>query len=307
MESPFDASTEQMLTETIRKHAVPMGVRSTGVDPVLTKLKGIRVVLFDVYGTLLISGSGDVGTTDVDSRPAAFSDALEAIGIDYKGENEEGVARLGETIREHHARSRAREIEFPEVEIRNVWQEVLAGLADAGRIAPGARDADATRLALEYEMRTNPVWPMPNCLETLRALSTGGLQLGIVSNAQVFTRLLFPALLGASLAEIGFDPELCAWSYVSGQAKPGTFLYEQVNDRLAERGIAAHGVLYVGNDMLKDVWPASRVRFHTALFAGDARSYRPRSDDERVGTVTPDLVLTNLAQLPECVLTTGFR
>jgi len=82
------------------------------------------------------------------------------------------------------------------------------------------------------------------------------------------------------------------------------FLYfggiQQVLNELA----GAHGInpqqpLYVGNDMLKDIWPAARLGCKTALFAGDRRSLRLREDDERCRELEPDLVVDDLSQLAQ--------
>ena len=59
--------------------------------------------------------------------------------------------------------------------------------------------------------------------------------------------------------------------------------------------------VYVGNDMLNDVWAASEAGLRTAWFAGDSRSCRPREDDSRCRGLVPDVVLTSLMQLPECL------
>lgn len=305
MTEPFNLPTQDQLLEIIRRQSHPMQAVPTGVEPRLQVIANVRAVVFDVYGTLLVSGSGDVGTTDVDSRPAAFGEALTSIGMPWEGDNKAGVELVSRTIARHHSRDRTRGVDHPEVDIREVWRDVITALVDEGSLDESTIPSDMTRLALEYEMRTNPVAAMPDCRHVLQQIREAGLILGIVSNAQVFTRLLFPGLLNESLDDLGFDPQLCVWSYKHRRAKPGTFLYEQMAAGLESRGVAAHEVLYVGNDMLKDVWPASQVGFHTALFAGDRRSYRPRKGDERVRGIEADLVLTNLAQLPECVITTN--
>ena len=51
--------------------------------------------------------------------------------------------------------------------------------------------------------------------------------------------------------------------------------------------------------------PASRVGFRTALFAGDRRSLRPREGDPRTAGVVPDLVITEMRSLLDCVGETG--
>ena len=62
-----------------------------------------------------------------------------------------------------------------------------------------------------------------------------------------------------------------------------------------------HDAIYVGNDMLNDVWAASQAGMQTAWFAGDARSCRRREDDPRCRSLRPDVVLTSLMQLLQCL------
>ena len=241
-------STE--LIERIRALSRPLEPVATGVAPQLRPIAGLKAILFDVYGTLLVSASGDVGTT---------SDG-------------EANAPLLEQIRLDHERRRALGAEFPEVEIRDIWKT----------IQPGAEDTE--RLAVEHECRVNPVWPMPGAAETLAALEARGLATGIVSNAQFYTPLVFRALLGRP------PPEPAAWSFEHGEAKPSAKLFRVALDALTARGIRPCDVLYIGNDAVKDIAPAAALGCHTALFAGDRRSYRP-------GPQQPDLVVTHLSQL----------
>ncbi|MGD8667822.1 MAG: hypothetical protein PVI58_17580, partial [Desulfobacterales bacterium] len=65
----------------------------------------------------------------------------------------------------------------------------------------------------------------------------------------------------------------------------------------AAKGIARSSTLVVGNDMLNDIYPAKKMGFQTALFAGDARSLRLRKDDPRCHDLRADLILTDLEQL----------
>jgi putative hydrolase of the HAD superfamily len=67
--------------------------------------------------------------------------------------------------------------------------------------------------------------------------------------------------------------------------------------KIAEKGVSPASVLYIGNDMLNDIYPARQTGFKTALFAGDERSLRLRSDDPRCRGLRADLVITDLSQL----------
>ena len=286
--------------ELVRRQSRPLAPLPTGVTPRLVPMPNIRAVLFDVYGTLVVSASGDVGTATGSDPPTALAEAFDELGLALACDPAEGVARLHETITSHQAAARERGVEYPEVDIVRVWQDVYLTIAAGEDDAPAAH-VDFRRLAVEYEVRANPVWPMPHAAECLAALRVGERRLGIVSNAQFFTPELFPALLGGSLAELGFDPECQYYSYQHGEAKPGTHLYRLAADRLAARGIAAADVLYIGNDRRNDVWPAAAVGFRTALFAGDARSLRLRQDDPQLADVLPDAIVTDLGQVSELV------
>jgi putative hydrolase of the HAD superfamily len=133
-----------------------------------------------------------------------------------------------------------------------------------------------------------------------------GLVLGIVSNAQFYTPLMLEGFLDSSLDDLGFDAECCAWSYRLLEAKPSTRIYEEALAGLERvHGIEPSEVLYVGNDLRNDIWPASLTGCRTALFAGDARSLRLREDDPRCTGVVPDRIVTDLRQISENILPLG--
>ena len=284
----------------IRERSAPLEPLPTGRPEHVERLDGIKAVLFDVYGTLVISGSGDVGVNAAEGRAGAFSAACEAAGTPCADRGEAGVAALRAAIDADHAAAKARGVDYPEVDIRDVWRAALRELE-----VTEPRTHTVERLAVEYECRTNPTWAMPHAADVLRELKGRGLLLGIVSNAQFFTPHLFPAHLGDTLEGFGFDPDVRAWSWEHRRAKPGTFLYEHAAETLAGKGIEPHAVLYVGNDLLNDCTPARAVGFRTALFAGDARSLRLREGDDRVRETRPTVTVTDLSRLVDCLPAVG--
>lgn len=62
----------------------------TPAIPVLKKLQDIRVIAYDFYGTLFISGVGDIGIDDGKSDPTVMLDALKNADIDIL-DNEIGL------------------------------------------------------------------------------------------------------------------------------------------------------------------------------------------------------------------------
>jgi len=287
-------SIPRYLVGSIRYLSTPLEPIPTDVVPTLDPLPGVRAVLFDVYGTLVISASGDIGLAGERDTAGAFAAALESAGI--RAPTAAGPERLEPAIRASHTQRKAAGIEFPEVDILAVWEEVLGGEV------PASRDKLA-RLTVEYECRVNPVWPMPGLVQLLADLRRRSLVLGIVSNAQFYTPLMLEGFLGAPLTDLGFDAECCAWSYRLLEAKPSTRIYRTALAGLDRvHGIAPGEVLYVGNDLRNDIWPASVTGCRTALFAGDARSLRLREDDPRCAGVVPDRVVTDLSQITDAIL-----
>ncbi|HEY5621510.1 MAG TPA: HAD family hydrolase [Pontiella sp.] len=293
------------LEEILIKNSQPLLPIATGVTPKAQKLAGIRAVLFDVYGTLFISGSGDVGTATAIDTAEALTQALVVSGFqgDLERAGELGIEMLKGEILEWHRAGRETGVEFPEVEITKIWKKIIETLCQTEALKKCDVEMDQIRrLGIEYECRVNPVYPMPGCLETLRQLRETGLVLGIVSNAQFYTPLLFSSFFGLSIEALGFDPECCIWSYKELKAKPSTDLFSKAGRFLEKNhSIRLSETMYVGNDMLNDIYTASRSGCRTVLFAGDDRSLRLRENDDRCSGLKPDAVVTSLDQLPGLV------
>ena len=291
------------LTESIHQNSPPLAPVPPDANPKLNKIGSIKAVLFDVYGTLFISGSGDVGTAAATDTAEALTQALVVSGFegDLEQAGQVGNALLKTEILEWHKAGHEAGADFPEVEITKVWKKLIDSLCNTDTLTTVEVEFDQIRrLAVEYECRVNPVFPMPNSLETLEALKKRGLVLGIVSNAQFYTPLLFPAFFGKTTEELGFDPDCCIWSFKELKAKPSVALFPKAQKFLTKNhGIAPEETVYVGNDMLNDVYCAQQAGCKTVLFAGDQRSLRLREKDERCLAIQPDAVVTSLNQLME--------
>jgi len=286
------------LIHRIREQSRPLDPLPAGVPPDLHPIDGVETVLFDIYGTLLVSGSGEVGTASATDTPEALTQALIAAGYsgDCTAAGRHGPELLKAEIARSHAAARAGGAEFPEVDILQIWEKVIGTLSAMKILEPDDDEPRRMRLAVEYEVLVNPVWPMPGAEETIASLRARGFRLGIVSNAQFYTPLTITALFGKTVEELGFDPSLCVWSCEELRAKPETALFRKLTPR-----IDLARSLYVGNDMLNDIWTASQTGCRTILFAGDRRSLRLREQDPRCHALKPDGVIDDLRQIPERV------
>lgn len=251
----------------------------------------VRCLLCDIYGTLYISGCGDVGIAKRQHQPKELIAQLlnqHNLSIDPQ----KLLQQLYHAIDEHHQQSMAKGVAYPEVRIEKIWKTIL----------PIDDDTKVREFAMAFEMIVNPVWPMPYLEQLIKTCRLNRIRLGIISNAQFYTPYLFEWFLGQNLDELGFDETLTFFSYAWGHAKPSPLLFETALQRLERMGISARQTVYIGNDMRKDIIPAKKVGFQAVLFAGDARSLRMDKDLFDDGSHVPDLVVTDLQQLIECLI-----
>jgi FMN phosphatase YigB (HAD superfamily) len=210
-----------------------------------------RAVIFDVYGTLLVSPK-----TGVHVDPTAddgLRHIIESFGCSAPASPS---TELHAAVRRHHASS---SMQYPEVDLRILWREIL-------NLDP---TVEIERLVETLETDWHPSHLMPGAEALLGYLSESEIALGLLSNAQCHT-------LGA-LGPVAdhLSPDLTLLSYREGVAKPAPELFQTLVKRLAKRGISPHEVLFIGNDPLQDILPAAAVGMKTALFTGHPLSLRP--------------------------------
>lgn len=269
----------------------------------------LRAVVFDIYGTLMISASGDVDEAQLKSDHLLHAlqnahiwinvinymrkkDLLDNMLLEFRG-----------MVVDFHKCQRERGVSYPEIDVLALWARVLDKVDKMGFISMDGL-TEIRRMTFEFELYSNPVYPMPGMHDIILELSKRKVPLGIVSNAQFYTPQIMNFFLSGRYRQVleidYFDPALTVYSFRMMKAKPDESLYRYLLLPLKERyGLKPSQVLYVGNDMLKDIWPAGRVGFKTALFAGDKRSLRLRRDQPVVKNVVPDFVITHLNQIKE--------
>jgi putative hydrolase of the HAD superfamily len=271
---------------SVQKYIQPLTPIPTSLTSIGNLDDDIRCLLFDIYGTLFISGSGDISLAEKSSPQL---EAIEGLLAEYgiRKSPRDLLDEFHGAIKARHMELRSQGIDFPEVRIDRIWKQVLQ-----------MADEETTRtFAVKFELISNPVYPMPGLAEMLSSCRQRGLSMGIVSNAQFYTPCLFEWFLDGDLQSLGFNPELVFYSYQFEFAKPSATLFGLAAARLEEKGILPSSALYLGNDMLNDIYAAKNAGFKTGLFAGDNRSLRLRSEDPRCRDLKPDLVVTDLAQL----------
>lgn len=279
----------------------------TGVEPDYKRDASIKAIVFDIYGTLLVSASGDIEQALMSEN--ILKEALESANITLNTEDENALKHILDdfeyTIQVCHQSSRNNDIPYPEIDILTIWEIVLLHARRKNLVSFGD-DMDTMRMTCVFEFMSNRVYPMPNMKEVINKLWDKKIPLGIVSNAQFYTPVVMNYFLhqNYTLNEFieGFQKDLSVFSYKLGKGKPDTYLFNELIDPLKKSyGLRPDEVLFVGNDMLKDIYTSKQLGFKTVLFAGDQRSLRWRKEDRRVNGLKPDHVITDLTQLLEIV------
>ncbi|MBW7996329.1 MAG: hypothetical protein FVQ81_07145 [Candidatus Glassbacteria bacterium] len=287
----------------------------------LPELRGIRLVLWDIYGTLFATRAGDLegSLSAPEAMLGAFGLTADEFGFTAAfGSRDEAALWLRdcylELIETEREEKKKNQFPFPEVRIEHVWRSILGRLDSRG----WRRDSSNDRLlpylvSLFYEISFQQAIIYTAAWPALTSIKRQGLLQGIVSNAQFYTPLLLDHFLRSQSGgqcsspwEI-FDPGLSAFSYLPGLSKPDPRIFQPVLDQAAVRGIAAAEILYVGNDKFNDVHCASQLGLRTALFAADSSSLKLHRDNEAADRAEPDAVVTDFCQLPFILGRSGNR
>jgi putative hydrolase of the HAD superfamily len=218
------------------------------------KSMDIRAVAFDVNGTLVRILTED--DTDQIFRTAAHF--LTYQGIDLHRHQVRDL--YFQMLKEQQQASRQ---EHPEFDAVDIWRGIIEGhLTDFTRSVPSAKLDQLPLFLAEVSRgiarRRLHLYPhVHEVLDVLRACYP----LALVTDAQ-------SAYARAELHKVGlldyFDPIIVSGDH--GYRKPDRRLFQFALDGLR---VAAENVLFVGNDMYRDIFGARRVGMQTVLFDSD--------------------------------------
>jgi len=276
----------------------------------MADLSGVRAVFWDVYGTLCGVSVGDLQQTlEYGDRLAqAAGAAIEEFGLapaltQLYPDRSADIAlrdRYLELIAESHERSRGTGIEYPEVVIEQIWQWILADCRQVG-YETGYDEPlldTAYRSAFFFDASIQHNYLYPGIADCLTKLSEAHLVQGIISNAQFYTPIQLRRLLREELQrdnielEDFFDASLVFFSYELGYSKPNPGAFQKANRILEQQGVKPAEIVYIGNDMLNDVWAAAQAGWQTIFFAADQTQTMLRNDEPNCTQLQPDAVVT---------------
>jgi len=278
----------------------------TLLKPFVRKDPAIKAFVFDVYGTLLISASGDIDESVFSTDN--INTALNSAGIQVsKGVGDkdrlltEVMEEFRQCVREYHETERTEEQPYPEVNILQIWENIILTREKQNQLVLDG-PLCIKCFTFIFEVLSNRIYPMPGMKELLNRLADQCFPLGIISNAQFYTPVIMNFFLHDTISEdeavSPFDPDLTIFSYKYMRSKPDIYLFELLKAKCSRKyGLFADEILFIGNDMFRDIYPAFLAGFKTALFAGDTKSLRLRQEKPELKKIVPDYIVTDLMQL----------
>lgn len=274
----------------------------------------VRAVMWTVYGTLVAIPQGEL----LFEHPQDFvtDAALDKLIKEFKMWNsmsrkpgapaaqlKEMYTKLLTTMRMAGSGGE----KHPEIAVERAWEEIVKKLRDYSfDVATyGSLNEYAKKMAGFYHASIQGTGAYPGAAETVRALFEGRRTQGLLADGQCFTVGQLQRCLKQQ--EPDFDPTAvfpANLRFISAERKakkPSDTLFKLAAQALGEKGIRPGDVLHVGSNLTRDIGPAKKHGFRTALFAGDKNSLSATGEQLKDPATRPDVMLTELPQVLEVI------
>jgi FMN phosphatase YigB (HAD superfamily) len=198
---------------------------------------------------------------------------------------------------------------YPEVQSERVWEDIVKKLLQKQYQIDvslyGVLGEFTKKVAYFYHASIQGVGPYPGAADAVRELAGRGVVNGLLADGQVFT----PAQVHKCLREqdpsfdvsMTFPVGLRVISAERKARKPSDTLFRVAAEALAARGLKPGDALHVGSNLARDIYPARRHGFRTALYAGDKASLVATPEQLKDPQYRPDVLVTELPQLLDVV------
>jgi len=197
----------------------------------------------------------------------------------------------------------------PEIQVERVWDDIVKKLLqkdytyDASLY--GSMADYVKKIAYFYHASIQGTGAYPGAADALKLVADQSITQGLLGDGQCFT--VGQLQRGLKQQDPGFElnavtPE--SLRIISGEKKakkPSETLFKLAVQAASARGISPGEVLHVGSNLVRDIGPAKKVGFRTALFAGDRNSLAATPEQLKDPATRPDVLLTELPQILEVI------
>ncbi|GIX04159.1 MAG: hypothetical protein KatS3mg114_0028 [Planctomycetaceae bacterium] len=288
-------------------------------EPYLKPLPGIRLVLWDLYGTLLRISDGELLFVHPQTirMEVAWEKTVREFNMWYAMSRKPGAPwqYLGQLYQRVYDELRlagsGRKGDFTEVHAAVLWRRLLNKLdLEEYRYDEtfyGDLEALAEKIAYFFHASLQGCVLEDQAAATLWAIRQAGYYQGIFADGQCFsmTQLLRGIAQQVTLPplETVLDPSCITLSYQLGVKKPSRSLYEELLARLRHLNLEPSQVVCVSARLSNDLAVARSYGLRTVLYAGDQTSLRADPAELRDPALKPDRLITQIAQLRDILHT----
>ncbi|MFM7151663.1 MAG: HAD family hydrolase [Gemmataceae bacterium] len=293
----------------------PPEVEPIRARPHLVRLSSIRLIYWNIYGTLLAIPLGEL----VFEHPQAFimNNALEKTIQEFKmwasmsrkpGQPADYMISQYRQILAENSSSSSGE-RHPEAQAEKIWETILKRLMqkdykfDASFY--GSINELSRKVAYFFHASLQGTACYDGAAEAMQHCHNQGIKQGLLADAQCFTTVQLQRGLNQQDPSLRLEevvaPERTALSCEVRGKKPSERLFRKALDLAREQGVAPNEILHVGSQIVRDLVPAKRLGMHTALFVGDRASAKATPEQLKDPATRPDVLLTHLPQLVEVV------
>jgi FMN phosphatase YigB (HAD superfamily) len=294
----------------------PPQIDPPDTQPRLVRLRDIRAVTWNIYGTLLAIAGGEL----LFEHPDAFlmETALDKTIQEFKmwgamsrkpGQPSEYLHQIYRNLLIEHRTQPSGGEKYPEVQADRLWESCIKKLMqkdyrfDAAFY--GSLNEYSRKVALFFHASLQGTICYPGAAAALGRVRKAGLRQGLLADAQCFTAIQLERGLQQQDSEAIFDrlvdQDLRAYSYEVRARKPSERLFRPVLAVLGERGISPRQILHVGARPAQDLLPARRLGMRTALFAAGKQAPLAEKAPLKELSSGPDVILTQLEQIADVV------
>jgi hypothetical protein len=294
----------------------PPTVQRPKAKPFLQPLPDVRLVTWNIYGTLLAISGGEL--VFVHPQKFIMDLALDKTVQEFKmwgsmsrkpGQPSEYMLQIYNNVLAEQRMAPSPGEKHPEIHADKVWDAILKKLLqkdykfDAGFY--GSLNEYCKKIAYFFHASLQGTACQEGAARALAHVQASGLSQGFIADAQCFTLVQLERGLkqeGSTLPLRALSPsEFWALSFEQKAKKPSERLFRHLLTAAAGKGIEPHQVLHVGARILLDIAPAKKLGMRTALYAGDKESLQATADQLKDTATRPDVLLTELAQIREVV------
>lgn len=296
------------------KVPAPVSVKSR---PSIKPLPGIRVVLWDIYGTLL--RTPDDSFTLFPKPEIRLQVALDKTIHEFNMWNhmyrkpgppwQSMINQYRDYIDRATMVAPKHRGDFTQVNLVAIWRSIINRLFDKEYVY----DSDA--LGDEAQLSEKVAYFFHSCLQALEGradagtlmtqLREAGIQQGALADGQNFTPL---QIARKTLTEDHpslntlLSPALNVFSYQYGIRKPSKSLFDIAVEKLDEAEILPEEALHVSSRLTESLVPAKAAGIKTALLAVEKTGLEADAQFIKDPQTRPDRLLTDLSQITEVVL-----